>query len=148
MPIDISDLDKAVVLAALFNASRPQGLGFIEYDDNCMTVEQARVILDTGQTHFNYLQGRVMKVVLKDSELDPWLFDRDNGEGAALTTINTLRVTGDASDDGIKRIHEYGRTVAADNALQIEVTDEATRITRVEAAKWSTNRSLNTPHTR
>lgn len=44
--IDIKDLDKAAVLAALFNTSRPQGIGFTRYDPKPMSVEAARGVLD------------------------------------------------------------------------------------------------------
>lgn len=37
--------------------------------------------------YFDYLQGRVMKVDLAGDELDPRLYDRDNGEGAARRAI-------------------------------------------------------------
>ena len=32
-----------------------------------------------------------MKVDLSCDELDPYLYDRDNGQGAAFKAINTLR---------------------------------------------------------
>lgn len=40
--IAIKGLDKAAVLAALYNASRPQGMGFLQYDPKPMTAEIAR----------------------------------------------------------------------------------------------------------
>lgn len=81
--IDIKNKDKAAVLAALYNASRPLGMGFLQARDGDMTVEQARALIDSGQTYFDYLHGRVMKVHLVGDELDPRLYDRDNGAGAA-----------------------------------------------------------------
>lgn len=88
--IDISGMDKAEVLAALYNASRPQGLGFIHARPEAMTAEQARTLL--GQTtYFDYLQGRVMKVELGGDKLDPWGYDRDLGKGAAARAIAHLR---------------------------------------------------------
>ena len=39
--ISIEGLDKSKVLAALYNASRPQGMGFMQYDPNPMTEEEA-----------------------------------------------------------------------------------------------------------
>ena len=32
--IDLIGLDKAAVLAALYNASRPLGMGFVQYDED------------------------------------------------------------------------------------------------------------------
>ena len=85
--IDLRNKDKAEVLAKLYNASQPLGLGFLQADDNDMIIEQARELLDAGRTYFDHLKGRVMKVDLSGDELDPWLYDRDNGQGAAAAAI-------------------------------------------------------------
>ena len=88
--IDLKGLDKALVLAALYNGARPQGAGFFHYDPTPMSVETAAATLEQS-TYFDYLNGRVMKVDLSGDELDPWGYDRDNGEGTARTIIDTLR---------------------------------------------------------
>lgn len=59
--INIAGMDKAEVLAALYNASKPLGLGIYHYTPDDITVEEARELL--------------------------WLYDRDNGNGAALRVI-------------------------------------------------------------
>ena len=89
MKIDISKKDKAEVLAALYNASHPLGLGFLQYDPTPMTVEEARKLL-SETTYFDYLKGRVMKVDLSGEELETWLYDRDNGEGAAAKVLSNV----------------------------------------------------------
>lgn len=78
MSISLVGLNKADVLAALYNASKPQGAGFIHYDPTPMTRKEAEQLLAQG-TYFDYLKGRVMKVDLSKDELNPWGFDRDNG---------------------------------------------------------------------
>ena len=85
--IDLKGKDKAEVLAKLYNASRPQGLGFFIADSKDMTIEEARTILNSGQTYFDYLNGRVMKIDLSSNLLDPRLYDRDNGQDAALAAL-------------------------------------------------------------
>jgi hypothetical protein len=85
--IDIKNKDKSRVLKALYNVSKPLGLGRLQFDPNPMTTEEAKQILDSGQTYFDYLKGRVMKVNLEGDSLDPWGFDRDNGQGAAAAAI-------------------------------------------------------------
>ena len=85
--MDISYLDKAKVLAALYNHARPQGMGLLHFDPQRMTAEQAREILKTGQTYFDYVKGRVMKINLSGDLLDTGLYDRDNGPGAAENAI-------------------------------------------------------------
>jgi hypothetical protein len=95
--IDIKGLDKAAVLAALYNNSRPVGLGLLHFNPKLMTVEEAREIMTNGsavdycklqKTSFDYLNGRVMKVNLSQDALDPWGYDRDNGEGAAYRALH------------------------------------------------------------
>lgn len=89
-PIDISKLDKAEVLAALYNNSRQQGMGLLNpRGREPLTKEQAAELLKQT-TYFDYLAGRVMKVELKDDILDPWLYDRDNGIGAAARALKPL----------------------------------------------------------
>lgn len=89
--IDISGLDKAKVLVALFNGSKQQGLGFLgSRGTGSMTYEKAKEVLKT-QESFDYLYGRVLKIDLSGEFIDPFLFDRDNGEGRAKKIIDTLK---------------------------------------------------------
>jgi hypothetical protein len=119
--IDISGIDKAEVLAALYNASKPQGMGFMHYDSSPMTAEEARELL-AGGTHFDYLKGRVMKINLGGDQLDEWAYDRDNGVGAAAAVISTLRSTHDTYPEEIEMKHlESTRQQAADTYDQLEV---------------------------
>lgn len=88
--MNISGLDKAEVLAALFNASRQQGLGFMDTrGSGQMSIESAREVLQITQD-FDYLYGRVMKLSLDGDELETRLYDRDNGEGAAERALSEL----------------------------------------------------------
>jgi len=113
--ISLEGLDKAVVLAALYNASRPLGMGFMHYNPAPMTTEQARALLE-GCTYFDYLQGRVMKVDLGGDVLDPWLYDRDNGQGAALRAIEAMK-----ADDmtAIHEAHVIGTTESANKTREV-----------------------------
>lgn len=91
--IDIKGLDKAEVLAALFNASRQQGMGFLDSSGNKpITIDDARecLVASGDQMYFDYLRGRVMKISLKKDTLDARLFDRDNGKGAAKRALAKL----------------------------------------------------------
>jgi hypothetical protein len=101
--VDIKGLDKADVLAALYNASSPLGMGRLQFRDGDMTREQAQELLggkDSGDYpggdhnkdhYFDYLYGRVMKVNLKGDSFDEWGYDRDLGAGAAQRVIDRLR---------------------------------------------------------
>lgn len=85
--VDISNKDKAEVLAALYNNSHPHGLGFLEYNPQPMTINQARELLN-HTTYFDYLYGRVMKISLEGNIVHTWGYNRDNGDGAAEHTIS------------------------------------------------------------
>ncbi len=103
--IDIKDLNRADVLAALYNASKPQGMGFMQYEPKPMQREEAEELLKRGK-YFDYLKGRVMKVDLSDNEFDPWGYDRDNGPGAAKAALNALRDLKDTNAPQIQKMHK------------------------------------------
>ena len=88
--VSIVGLDKAVVLAALYNRAQPQGLGYIHFTPEDMSPEQARTEFGDCNGYYDYAHGRVMKVDLSGDSFDPWLFDRDNGEGAARAVVSLI----------------------------------------------------------
>lgn len=95
--IDLTKYDKAEVLAILYNHSKPQGMGFLQADSNPMTKEEAQDLLaklPEKYKYFDYLKGRIMKVDLTGDYLDPSLYDRDNGKGAAERAIEFLEEVG------------------------------------------------------
>lgn len=104
--IDITGYSKAAVLAALYNASHPLGMGFMHFDPEPMTEADAEAVIADGDDHaaalaaigahrpslyFDYVKGRVMKVDIAGDTLDPRLYDRDNGDGAAARAIAAIR---------------------------------------------------------
>jgi hypothetical protein len=97
--INIAGLEKAAVLAALYNNAKIQGRGIHHPGGSgAMTTEHAaRLLADDptggGRVAYEYLNGRVMKLDLRGDEIDPWLYDRDNGEGKAARVIDNLRRT-------------------------------------------------------
>jgi len=89
--INLSGLIKADVLAALYNAAKPQGSGMLHFDPREMTREEAISLLaENRRPYFDYLKGRAMKIDLSGENLDPRLYDRENGAGAAARAIATI----------------------------------------------------------
>ncbi len=91
--IDITGLDKAEVLAALYNKAKPLGLGFLQATSQNMTKEEAQTLISNqgGNLYFDYVKGRPLKVDLSSDKISPNLYDRDQGQGAAETAINSLK---------------------------------------------------------
>ena len=92
MKISTAGMDKAAVLAALYNAAKPLGLGRLQYDPTPMPIETAQALLKSGQTYFDYVQGRVMKVDLSGDEFDSRLYDCDNGKDAAVNALKAAHL--------------------------------------------------------
>lgn len=56
-----------------------------------MDESEAAKILETTND-FDYLEGRVLKVNLSnDDGFEEWLYDRDNGNGAAQRAIDSIK---------------------------------------------------------
>ena len=103
--IDIKGLSKAEVLAALYNGSHPQGLGFLSSRSGEMTEDDAQALINECVERqyryhlrsvppilsFDYVYGRVLKVDLTRDEFDPWGYDRDLGQGHAWEVIDALK---------------------------------------------------------
>ena len=121
--IFIGDLERAAVLAALYNGARVQGAGFMRYQPGSMTVEQAQeVIAGEGaatdypfasphddKLDFDYLHGRVIKCNLGGESFHPGAYDMDNGgEGTAQRIIDKLRESGNVADEEIVANHTAG----------------------------------------
>lgn len=96
--IEIKGKSKAKILATLYNNARVQGMGWLHYDPTPMTESQAQELLDGGNTYFDYLKGRVMKVDLSGDYMETWLYNRDNGKGKAEKLIDALTSTTQAID--------------------------------------------------
>lgn len=89
MIIDLKGKNKAKVLVALYNSSKPQGMGFLHYDPTPMSQSEAEELL-RSQTYFDYLKGRVMKVDLSGDCFDPSMYDIDNGQNAAKNALENI----------------------------------------------------------
>jgi hypothetical protein len=95
--MNIAGLSKPAVLAALFNASRQQGMGFMDRRGaQPMTEAEATKVIEARGLYFDYLYGRVMKTGIDGDEIETRLYDRDNGQGAAERAIKPLRATAPA----------------------------------------------------
>ena len=88
--IDISGLDHARVLKALYERAQVQGLGVLQAVQGLLPLKEAEKLM-AGSGYFDYLKGRVMKIEISGTQIDERLYDRDNGPGAAASAIEGLR---------------------------------------------------------
>jgi len=91
--LDLKDLSKAKVLAALYNKAKVQGMGFLQAKPGNMTEKEAQELLDNNKgEYFDYVHGRVMKIRFEGNTIQRTdLYNRDNGQGAAEEIIENLR---------------------------------------------------------
>lgn len=105
--IDLTGLNQAEVLAALYNAARPVGMGMLHYDPKLMTTEEAQQIIDEGgdigrrrragievvgsngvEWSVDYVRGRPLKLHVRGNVLHgAWLYDRDQGGAGTCERI-------------------------------------------------------------
>lgn len=101
--ISIKGIDKAALLAGLYNGSRPMGMGFLQAKPGDMTIEQAREQIGIGDDgkrmfgahssrdlYFDYVWGRPLKIDISGDTMRTDLYDRDNGQGACERIVKSL----------------------------------------------------------
>ena len=108
--VSIGELSKASVLAALYNASAPVGVGFVEAITGpaVMDTASAQNYIDQrkGSLKFDYVYGRPIKVDLTGDSFDPRLYDcRNGGVGAARHIVEKLRKSNEVSSSYARMIH-------------------------------------------
>lgn len=89
--VNIKGLNKATVLKALHDNSKAQGLSFLHLTELSLTDCEGIIAESGDRLYFDYLAGKVMKVDITGDEFDPWGYDRDNGDGAAQSAINSIQ---------------------------------------------------------
>ena len=94
--LDVGDMSAAEVLMRLYNAAgapaHAEAMAWIEYKlGDAMTVEQAQALLATApagaRLYVDYLHGRIIKTNVAERPIDPRLYDRDHGQGAAARAL-------------------------------------------------------------
>ncbi len=89
--IDITGLDKAEVLLALYNASDYLGRGYLGAVEKFDLEDARREYEASNNKYFDYLHGKAIKADLSGDEFDDFKFDNYFGKGAAQRAIDGLR---------------------------------------------------------
>jgi hypothetical protein len=134
--VDTTGLEREAVLATLYNAASPRGMGFSHYDPRPMDIVWARRVIEERGNDlrhvlhklaperfgipeprttlvFDYVYGRPLKVRLTDPNVEVTYFDEIHAEGLAGTVIGILRDTGDPAHGDIMALHDAGLRTAA-----------------------------------
>jgi hypothetical protein len=88
MSVDITGLDPARVVQALYAASQPLGMGVLHFVPGDLGYDEAKSLVGN---YVDYHRGRVMKVLISGDSFEPGLYDRDNGNGTAQRVVDRLR---------------------------------------------------------
>lgn len=92
--VDITGLNKADVVVALYKGTRRHGMGLLqsELDEQQVREIATKHFARDGKNYdIDYLAGKPLKVDLAGDSFDPRLYDRDAGPGAAQRAVNKLR---------------------------------------------------------
>ena len=136
--IDISNKDKAEVLAGLYNNSHPQGLGVAMYDSTPMSVEKARNILKQGQV-FGYLKGRPLHIDLEDNIVAVYGYNLDNGRGLAQRVISSCRNINEVGKDRLKKIEK-----PIEKIIQSQIEQEISKKQKIYMSEQQRNEERRT----
>jgi hypothetical protein len=117
-------LDRADVVAALYNAAVPRGMGFLGYRPGPMSEEDARKIVAVEE--FDYVGGRPLEVRFDGDDVDLSAYDDNFGHGTGELVIQMLRDTGDPACEGIIAIHE---------SMMAAATSEVRRMVGIKTSK-------------
>lgn len=98
--IDVSGLNKAAVLAALWQEAKPPHPTSIaaEIYTQPMTIERAQAVLDSRLAVMT-VDGRRVDVDLSGDAFDEFFYDRANGKGAAAKAVESVRQAQEAMGD-------------------------------------------------
>ncbi len=88
--VSIKNLDKAVVLAALYNAAKPI-YEYMRVKPETMSPEEARLFLKNKTVVFGEFIGRILKIKLDTDVIHTEGYDAANGAGKARQAIEQAR---------------------------------------------------------
>jgi hypothetical protein len=89
--VDCETLDICVVLAALYNGSRPKGRGILTMSNELMDAYNAKTYLAQG-SHIDYLKTRPIRINFKTYPiLDMTFYDQENGKGKGAQIVARLK---------------------------------------------------------
>jgi hypothetical protein len=91
--VDIRGLDKMQLLKALWENSSPAS--FFAMTNRHPPPFDEKLAVTAVQEYIDYFEGRMIKCDLSKDFVDPWLYDRDLGNGAFQRVARKLRTNDD-----------------------------------------------------
>ena len=89
MSVNIESIPKTLLLRKLWEKS--QTAGFFSRSGFPAPAFDEQKAVNAVNGYIDYFQGRVIKCDISGDTADPWLYDRDNGEGAFQRVVSQLR---------------------------------------------------------
>lgn len=103
MKINIRGVDKADILAALYNGAHGGLAGGFSYLQREMTPQQAKLLIEKQTNlYFDYVDNRPLKIDLSGDVIDATLYDHYNGGCAAQRALSHLTLPSDQPVEEIK----------------------------------------------
>lgn len=87
--VDITGLDKLVVLKALWSNSKVATF-YANYPEMAPSFSEEQASRSLANGYVDYCCGRVIKADFRNCKLDSYGYDRDNGEGKMKQVIRSL----------------------------------------------------------
>lgn len=87
--VDIHGLNKVILLRALWENSCPARFFYTSGLEAPQFDEKKAEVAVTG--FVDYFGGRCIKLHIENDLIDPWLYDRDFGEGSVERIVNEIR---------------------------------------------------------
>lgn len=103
--VSFENLEKAKVLAALYNGAKPSSTDIASYDPNPMSVSEAKQ-LTFNRNNFDYIKGRILLIIFVGNTFNSKLYNKHNGVDSAEKIIESLKETGDANNPLISNLHK------------------------------------------
>lgn len=92
--LNISDIDKALLLSELYNAARISRffIPFINEFKYKINIEEARRILNETQGKINKLYEKSLFIDISSDYVDPWYYDKEYGIGTIKKIIQRIKM--------------------------------------------------------
>ncbi len=115
--IYIAGMKKECLLLALYKAAKPTEIDNPLIPPEMTLTMAEQLVMHNPSLRFDWVNGRSLKVDISGDKFDPWLYDRDNGEGVAAKAVLEAMLEADGVNVHLDDIHPHvEETLNIDNS--------------------------------